>query len=660
MTASRPFSWINTCLPFLAAAIAAGHPATWPVVLGAVYFLAPFNLLMYGVNDLFDYESDRRNPRKGGIEGALLPPARGLVLWSAIAVTNAPLLVAIVVLAGGARGAIVLLTAFTALAYSVPPLRTKVIPGLDSITSALHFTLPAVCGAVLAGATAAELPWRVLVAFFVWGIASQALGAIQDVEYDRAAGQRSIATWMGARGTAVLSTAGYTLAVLLVLGLGGAAVIAAVALLPYVALSASCLSGDAGQARRAWKGFLGMNLLSGFVITQVLLHAWGLGPRDVLTIVAWGAGAGAWACLGLYLVNRLAARRQALRQVAPRSLSVVVPARDEEDRIGDALRAILAQRYPGQLELICVDDDSRDGTAAEARELLRPGDTLISAPSLPSGWSGKPWACHLGTRAAHGELIAFVDADTELAPEALAVGAAELEGQGGGMVSLLTRYRMDSWIERALIPGFAVFQHCFAPAAILELTHGRLAAAAYGYGPCMVVDADAYRRAGGHRAIKATERAEDFDLARLMAQTGAPVRVVHGADLGATRHYRSWSEIASGWRRSYYACSGHSLPLSLLGTLGVAAVMLLPLALAAAAAAVGDGPSLVGALWGCAGLLILRASLARYERQPWTSILWHPITFVATLWCQTLSIAFGLAGRRTVWRGRPMAEGVVS
>lgn len=340
-------------------------------------------------------------------------------------------------------------------------------------------------------------------------------------------------------------------------------------------------------------------------------------------------------------------------------LSVVVSARDEEGRIGDALRAVLGQRYAGRLELICIDDGSCDGTVVEAAGALRPDDQLISAPPLPPGWSGKPWACEIGAQSAHGDLIAFVDADTELGSEALAVAAAELDRQGGGMVSLLTRYRMDSWVERALIPGFAVFQHCFGPTAVLNLTRGRLAPVAFGYGPCMVVDSRTYRGAGGHAAIRATDRAEDFDLARLIARTGAPVRVIHGADLGATRHYRSWSEIASGWRRSYYTCCGHSLPLALLGMLGGAAVMLLPPALAVAAGAIGNGLSLVGALWGCMALLILRACVARWERQPWTSILWHPVTFAATLWCQALSIAFGLAGRRRVWRGRAMTEGAV-
>ena len=77
LAASRPFSWINTALPFVAAAFAASGRLDAAVLVGLLYFLFPYNLLMYGVNDLYDYESDIRNPRKASLEGALVPPTSG-------------------------------------------------------------------------------------------------------------------------------------------------------------------------------------------------------------------------------------------------------------------------------------------------------------------------------------------------------------------------------------------------------------------------------------------------------------------------------------------------------------------------------------------------------------------------------------------------------
>ena len=77
LAASRPFSWVNTAYPFAAGVlVATGGTIDATLVVGTLFFLVPYNLLMYGVNDVFDYASDLRNPRKGGIEGGLVAPER--------------------------------------------------------------------------------------------------------------------------------------------------------------------------------------------------------------------------------------------------------------------------------------------------------------------------------------------------------------------------------------------------------------------------------------------------------------------------------------------------------------------------------------------------------------------------------------------------------
>ncbi len=87
---SRPLSWVNTAFPFAAAyLLSAGVDAT--LVIGTLYFLIPYNLAMYGINDVFDYESDLRNPRKGGVEGAMLDRRMHRPILIAAAVTNVPL-----------------------------------------------------------------------------------------------------------------------------------------------------------------------------------------------------------------------------------------------------------------------------------------------------------------------------------------------------------------------------------------------------------------------------------------------------------------------------------------------------------------------------------------------------------------------------------------
>jgi 4-hydroxybenzoate polyprenyltransferase len=270
--ASRPFSWPNTALPFLATALLAGRPNA-AVVLGALYFTLPYNLLLYGVNDLFDYASDRGNPRKGGlIEGGLVPSQERRGLLVLVLATNLPLLLALGWLGGPAGAAVLALTAIAALAYSAPPLRLKERPGLDSATSALHFVLPAVCGGLLAGAPLPSLPGRFLLAFFVWGMASHALGAIQDVEFDSAAGMGSIATRLGAGPAAALAGSLYLAAGLITASAAGLALWAGLVVLPYAALAALALR----RPRTAWQGFLALNLVAGAYLTRVFLQDRGL------------------------------------------------------------------------------------------------------------------------------------------------------------------------------------------------------------------------------------------------------------------------------------------------------------------------------------------------------------------------------------------------
>lgn len=169
LASSRPLSWVNTAYPFAVAYLLAGGRVDLAWVVGTLWCLVPYNLLMYGVNDVFDYESDIRNPRKGGIEGVVLD--RGLhraTLWSVV-VSNLPFVVALVLL-GDLRSTLVLaVSVFALVAYSAPGLRFKERPFLDSLTSSTHFVSPAVLGIALAGGTFDPVTLAALTGFFAWG-----------------------------------------------------------------------------------------------------------------------------------------------------------------------------------------------------------------------------------------------------------------------------------------------------------------------------------------------------------------------------------------------------------------------------------------------------------------------------------------------------------
>lgn len=653
LVASRPASWINTALPFLAAALAFRLTPSWALILGFLYFLGPYNLLLYGVNDLFDYESDRLNPRKGGLEGGLVAPSGAPLLIASITLTNLPLLGAIAYLGGPPVGIALGVTVVAALAYSVPPARTKVIPVLDSVTSASHFVLPAVCGLLVAGLSLDAFPWRLLAAFALWAMASQALGAIQDVGYDRQAGIGSIATAIGERGAALFATTAYSLAIV-ILGVGGGLeLVAAAALLPYVLLAGSCLGEDpAQQARRAWRGFMAMNLLAGFVITQLYLRAWGWDRISILELLAGAAALGVLASLGTLILNQLALRRAAAKPpFGPLpAVSVIVTADGPPGDVGRRCASLLRQAYPGRLELIVVTAAATAGCREEAASVLGPDGVLVVAGPTPEGWTDRCWAADRGAQRATGELLAFVGAPATLAPQAMAEAVSSLRTRQAAMVSLLPGQAMASTAQRALLPAVALIRHSWTPIFAQTWARGRWAGLSLAFEPCLLVTRSAYRISGGHQAIAGSEHPARA-LARAVASAAGPVLVLDGTQLVEVAGGTSTADVRQFWRRSHYHSVGNSLAVALAGAAAVICTQLLPLVLPVLAVLYRDGAALAASLVALVSLICLRLLGARWDRQPLSSICWHPVTWVLTLAFQLESVGDGLRGRVPVRGG---------
>ena len=272
--ASRPLSWVNTAFPFAAAYLVTRGTVDVAFVVGTIYFLIPYNLAMYGINDVFDYESDLHNPRKGGAEGAVLDRRLHRVTLIAAAIINVPFLVFLVIVGTPLSWLVLAISVFAVVAYSVPGLRFKERPVLDSITSSTHFVSPAVYGLVLAGAVFTPQLWLLLGSFFLWGFASHAFGAVQDVAADREGRIASIATVIGARSTVRLSVLVYVAAGILLLFTSWPGPLTAILALPYVISCAPYWNVSdevAVSANRGWKRFLVLNYITGFLVTLLLI-----------------------------------------------------------------------------------------------------------------------------------------------------------------------------------------------------------------------------------------------------------------------------------------------------------------------------------------------------------------------------------------------------
>ena len=274
LIASRPVSWINTAYPFAAAYVMTTREVDLTLVLGTLFFLVPYNLAMYGINDVFDYESDLRNPRKGGAHGAVLDRRMHRVTLWASALLCLPFVVYLVVIGSAVSWLVLAASLFFVVFYSAPPLRLKERPFLDSVTSSIHFFSPAVYGLVLAGATWTPALVALIAAFALWGVASHAFGAVQDVVADREAGIASIATARGARWTVRFALACYAAAGVAMLATTWPGPLAAVLVVPYLVTVwpyRSIADAEAATATTGWRRFLWLNQFSGFAVTLLLI-----------------------------------------------------------------------------------------------------------------------------------------------------------------------------------------------------------------------------------------------------------------------------------------------------------------------------------------------------------------------------------------------------
>ena len=270
---SRPISWLNTAFPFAVGYLVANQlDVNVFLVIATFYFLWPYNLLMYGINDVFDYESDIRNPRKGGIEGMREEKALHPLIIKSVLILNVPFLAYLFLNGNFLANVILIILIFDVIAYSIKGLRFKEKPFLDSISSSLHFVGPLIYGLSLTKDPI--FPMSLILAFFLWGMASHAFGAIQDIIPDREAKLSSIATVLGAQKTIYfVATLYLSVFILLVLNGGYASVVAIASLSYLVNISKYFKINDkrSAETNKAWKRFIWLNYFVGFIITITLI-----------------------------------------------------------------------------------------------------------------------------------------------------------------------------------------------------------------------------------------------------------------------------------------------------------------------------------------------------------------------------------------------------
>jgi len=333
-------------------------------------------------------------------------------------------------------------------------------------------------------------------------------------------------------------------------------------------------------------------------------------------------------------------------------LSVLIPARDEEANLGPLLDGLLASRGV-EMEVLILDDGSRDGTAAVAERIAaRDGRVrhLRGAP-LPPGWIGKSHACWQLAQAARGDLLLFLDADVRVTPDALARLAGFVAARRLGLASGFPRQETGTWGERLVIPQImtVLLGYLPLPAARRQATDPRFAAAC---GQVIAVTRNAYDRAGGHAAIRGSLH-DGIALARAVRRAGLATDLCDLSPLARCRMYRDWASVWAGFTKN--AREGMATPRALpVWTLLLGGGHVLPLLLVPLALMAGHEVALAIALlalalsWGAA------AAVGRRTGADWRAILVHPLGVAMTLVIQWHAL---LRRPVPVWRGRAYPAG---
>ena len=366
---------------------------------------------------------------------------------------------------------------------------------------------------------------------------------------------------------------------------------------------------------------------------------------DVVLLVLLLAGAG---CARWLLADPRTVPRGSSYAARATTVSVVVPARDEEATLPALLASV---RSLGVAEVVVVDDASRDATAAVARE---GGAVVVPASPPPPGWTGKAWACHLGVGATSGGLLLFLDADTVLAPDALA-GLLEVHGEHGGLVSVQPFHTVVRPYEQlsAYFNAMAVL----ASGAFTRRPSGHPMA----FGPCLLTSRTDYEAAGGHEAVRG-EILDDVRLAAAYDAAGLPVRCAVGGDAVRMRSYPGGlRQLVDGWTKNFASGASAAARGPALGAaLWISAhhAVAVGLVLAVLAAATGWGDSLAWGhpvLWALAWVgfaLQLGSILRRVGSFRWWTWMLFPVCLLAFDLVFARSAALTVVRRSVRWRGR--------
>lgn len=375
-------------------------------------------------------------------------------------------------------------------------------------------------------------------------------------------------------------------------------------------------------------------------------------------------------------LNKLPLRKNiptltAAEQLKAPTVSIIVPARNEENNITRCIRSLLEQDY-SQYEVIAVDDGSTDKTGQILDELARTHPQgnrlwiLRLRDELPAEWAGKPHALHRGVQESQGEWLLFTDADTWHAPNALRSAITQAVEEGMDLFTVGTQQELPAFWERVLMPMAYLGISMQYPPRLVNDPKSKVAVA---NGQYLLIRKTVYEITGGYARLDLRSTLlDDRDLAHVVKSNGFKLHFVDGRDLVHVHMYRGLRDTWHGWRKNAYLGSRGGLLFVLLELFGLPMITIVPFLLPLLArltrardgSGIGSTEATTASVVELLPLLSYRLWLNNMLRVPWYYAFTHPLAGVIFEGILGESTWRVLTHKGIDWRGRQYRDGKVS
>jgi len=324
-------------------------------------------------------------------------------------------------------------------------------------------------------------------------------------------------------------------------------------------------------------------------------------------------------------------------------VSIIVPARNEQNNIGSCLASLCAQDYP-DFEIIVINDRSTDGTAQIVENFAEQDSRIKLYEGMPlvRGWTGKNWACFQGSEKAKGDILIFTDSDNFYRPDTVSKTVGWLQNRQLGLLSAFPQQICTTWTQKLVVPVVDMLVYSLLP---LWLTfYSKYPSLAAANGQWLAITRTAYEKIGGHKTVRG-QIVEDVEISRLAKKSDIKILTAAGTNSVMGRMYSNWYEVRDGFAKNAFGLvSYQTVPFFLLLVLFLLSFVLPYFLLFSSFVK-------ISLLIVILNVLIRAILIVKYRHPFWASIIFHPVGILLFIYIGLLSFIHYQKGH-IIWKGR--------